>query len=923
MGKSSVRQVSIFINGKEVENTIKSIAAEQSKLNNTLKGMVRGTEEYENQVKELQKVNGIITEHNAKLKGVQQGWSLTKMGVDKFVGVAAGAFAVDSLISYGKALYGTGVQMDTLQRKAAVVFGTSLPQVTAEAEKNARAIGLTTSQYVSAAAAIQDLLIPMGFQRKEAAGISTQLVNLSGALSEWTGGSIKADEVSKILTKALLGEREELKQLGISITDADVKAQLAAKGLDKLTGAALEQAKAAATLELVLAKSTDAQTAFANGSDSSVRRQAENAAKIADITEKLSTLLLPVFEALANIAGVVVGSIGGVVGAITDMLAPADAASRAFDEQATKVDDLNNNIAPLLDRYDVLSTKTNLNAGEQDELKGIIEKVSGAIPGAIQGFDAYGNALGLNTTKAREFIEVEKARLKFINQAAIKENESFIKEIQRQQAEINQQLGTGQKDVAVRGAGGEVTSRKRNVNEDEIRALQAAAAKLQETLIGANAEITRLKGENLNAPAIVPEATPGGGSSGGGTGKPSKVKEAEETEAQIVAFARQRAEVLANLNAVQRQAETDSAAAALIEQQTSLDAYIEHKEQIKLVDISYEEEAAAAQTLVAEALLTDNEAEILALQEHYNQLLFVAETYGIDTAELRKKQETDIAAINKKFADEEIKSQSEANQARLEAMGTMFSEFGNVVTATFDLLGSEGEKSVGFQKIATLAKIAFDTASAISSLVASSEVVGLASGPAAPFVAAATYAAGIVRILSNISQAKKLLQGAPSVQQKADGSYLSVTGDSDGRQYNARTIGTPSTGMLPHYPVLFNSNATNAPVLASERGAEYFVASQDLQRPYVANLVRMIDLATHGGRGVPQFAEGGVNSTASVNTSTATPASDAGSMRELTLAINTLNTLLARGIIAVVPDGTVIDINARFGQLQKISGGYF
>jgi hypothetical protein len=351
---------------------------------------------------------------------------------------------------------------------------------------------------------------------------------------------------------------------------------------------------------------------------------------------------------------------------------------------------------------------------------------------------------------------------------------------------------------------------------------------------------------------------------------------------------------------------------------------VEQKENIKLVDIDYEAEKEAAKALVAEALLTDREAEIIALQSHYGQLLLVAETYGLDTTALKVKQEKELSAINKKFADEEIKKQIELQQAKLNALGTMFTEWGNVVTATFDLLGNEGQKSSEFQKVATLAKIAFDTASAISSLVASSEAVGLASGPAAPFVAAATYAAGIVRILNNITQAKKLLQGAPTVKQKYEGSYLAVRGDKDGRIYNAKTINSPSTGMLPHYPVLFNSNATNAPVLASERGAEYFVASADLQKPYVANLVRMIDLATHGGRGVAQFAEGGVNSPGAGTSATATNAEALNTIViNATSAINTLNALLSKGIVAMVPDGTVLDINTRMNTLNSISGNFF
>ena len=287
MAKTNTRQVSIFINGKEVENSIKAIAAEQSRLNNKIKDSIIGTEEYENAVKGLAQTNTLLREHRQAVSGLEKGWSLSKVGIDKFVGVAAGAFAVENLLGYGKQLFGVGVQMDALNRKAQTVFGVTLPAVTAEAKKNAEAMGLTTSQYVAQAAAIQDILVPMGFQRKEASEISTQLINLSGALSEWTGGQVSATEVSDILSSALTGERERLKQLGIVLQQADIDARLAEKGQSKLTGTMKQQAEAAATLELVLEKSTDAQAAFANGSDSAVRRQAELTAKIQEITEKL------------------------------------------------------------------------------------------------------------------------------------------------------------------------------------------------------------------------------------------------------------------------------------------------------------------------------------------------------------------------------------------------------------------------------------------------------------------------------------------------------------------------------------------------------------------------------------------------------------------------------------------------------------
>ena len=57
----------------------------------------------------------------------------------------------------------------------------------------------------------------------------------------------------------------------------------------------------------------------------------------------------------------------------------------------------------------------------------------------------------------------------------------------------------------------------------------------------------------------------------------------------------------------------------------------------------------------------------------------------------------------------------------------------------------------------TLVQIGADTASAISSLVAYSNSAGAAAGPAGLAVSIATYAAGGLQILGNITKAKKLL----------------------------------------------------------------------------------------------------------------------------------------------------------------------
>lgn len=906
MAKNNVRQVSIFINGNEVVNSIKAIAAEQKKLTNEVANTIRGTAEYEAKSAELAKVNAILRSHREQISGIKKGWDLTKIGLDKFVGVAAGAFAVDSLLGYGKQLFNTGVQMEAMAKKAKTVFGEALPQVSIEAEKNARAMGLTNSQYVAAAANIQDLLVPMGFQRKAAADISTQLVNLSGALSEWTGGQRTATEVADILQAALLGERERLKELGIAISEADVKAALAAKGLDKLTGAALEQAKATSTLELILNKSRDAQAQFAEGSDSLVRRQAELSARIKEIIERISIALIPVFEKLAAVANGVATALEFVFGtsekAAKSQLTLSEQTKKtqlAFnaeietltkgnftqEERARLIKEINSKYVEYLPN--LLSEKASI-----DDIRIAQEKANKVFAQKIV-FQSFQEKITEATKQAADAAdaayEAEKRRQELLRTQAAPDSDNA-------QKALNLQVGL-----------------QKAIREEAVETVKAApqqAAKIREIYDQLAAGLGTTLAELEKKFGVVEGKAKTAG----------KGKGEENTDEAIVARIRAVKDSFAAIQKIEDEQTTKRSEDFLRRQNAELEAYNEKNRKKLDLDLNYEEEKAALQEEIRLTLLTDQEAEIESLQAHYDTMILLAEQYGIDTSELRKKQEEELAAINKKYSDEEAQRQYEANQARLAALSSMFSEFGNLATATFDLLAGEGEKSAAFQKVATLAKIAFDTASAISSLVAASE-----ANPANAFTfgaaGVAQYVAGLVRILSNIAQAKKILSGAPKVQQKSAGGFLSVAGADDGRTYRAGLIASPATGLLPDHPVLFQSRATGAPVLASERGAEYFVSSDALRNPYVADLTRMIDNIAGGGRAVAQFAEGGSNPPAPAQT--AQPAVDMSVMRDLAASLNALNALISRGIVAVIPDRTLSQMPERLGKINDASGGFF
>lgn len=228
----------------------------------------------------------------------RSGGRMSKFGALAATGVAAlGA----GLIAVGPEILKMGASLEQIKQKSQIVFGDSVGIVQAWADKSAAAMGLTSTQAIGLATDMGDLLIPMGFTREQAAKMSTDVVGLSGALAEWTGGTKSAAEVSEILTSAMLGETDGLKALGISLSAADIQAELVRTGQDKLTGAALAQAEAQAVQNLVMAKSVDAQTAFANGADGSLRKQAELSAKFEEGKEALITALFPAFQAIVGI----------------------------------------------------------------------------------------------------------------------------------------------------------------------------------------------------------------------------------------------------------------------------------------------------------------------------------------------------------------------------------------------------------------------------------------------------------------------------------------------------------------------------------------------------------------------------------------------------------------------------------------------
>jgi len=966
------RQVSVFIDGKQVESTLYNIYKSKRKIVSQLNHMIEGSDEYNKTLKKLDPLNKVIKKHNKRLRGVESTYDKMKVGIGKYVGIAAGAFAVTELVGYGKELFRLGAEMELLTKKAQTVFGTALPQVTREAENNAAAMGLTISQYTDASAAIGDLLIPMGFQRQEAASISTTLVDLSGALSEWTGGQKTAQEVTDILGKAILGEREQLKTLGISIQEADIKTRLQEKGLHKLTGTMLQQAKAAATLELITEKSTDAQAAFANNSDTLIRRQAELNARIETTVESLANALIPVFNRLVDVAEILAGGIEDVTSFMENLADPVAAVTSAVDEQSKVVSNLEKNLVPLLDRYDELTNKSELSKDEQTELAAIIIKVGKITPTAVSEIDKYGNALKINASASREFLEAERKRLEFVNKESITELNDVIEGLELRAKIWKDVIETGETNKGIFSS---------DLSPDQLRKFTQEYGDITRSIEGARLELERLQGvtsitdTDLNEEQLRIQAE-----------KEVTIEEALELEkdkklqvsrekrrekeaARELEQQKKHLENLANVldgyheeQRISELSETDQKrerirlqyqkeidlAKALetkgVKEATALrielekvrdqelnDLFIQlSNESIAKEEARIEEEYQAAETkrkevaerranLITElnefaALAVEQEEQtaIQLLEEHYNELLLKAEEFEIDTLDIKISYTRQKDALIKDLQDKEIKDAEEATKKQLEGIGQAFGALSEVVTAATQLAGTEAKKQAELGKVLALIEIGVNSAKALSAATASAAKLPFPGNLLA-------IASAVATVLGNMAKARKLLAATPEVPQRYTGGPFNVQGQQDGKTYYANYLGRRNTGMLPSSPSL---------VLASERGAEYFVSHSDLQNPYVVDHVRAIENIRKFGSttSVPQFAEGGFTDTTEVNATTpqSSSVSQVSFPPEMVAVFfelkNVLENIQENGIDAYISDDTLVNMQKRLVKIDRASG---
>jgi len=147
-------------------------------------------------------------------------------------------------------------------------------------------------------AATGDLLVGFGFQEDKALELSGAVQTLAADLVSFGNIEGGVERASRSLTKALFGEVESAKLLGIVIKQDEVNSILAAKGQKKLTGQALLAAQAQARFDIALRQSSKAigDVARNQGTYASNVRLMES--RMSDFSAEIGEAFLPVMNVL-------------------------------------------------------------------------------------------------------------------------------------------------------------------------------------------------------------------------------------------------------------------------------------------------------------------------------------------------------------------------------------------------------------------------------------------------------------------------------------------------------------------------------------------------------------------------------------------------------------------------------------------------
>ena len=203
----------------------------------------------------------------------------------------AGAFAVSKIVDFGTKCLSAASEVEEMENKFNVVFKNTSKAMDEWADSYADAIGRSKTEIKTAISNQSDLMIGMGMTEEVAGDLSKKYTELAYDLASFN--NVNDATALEAMTKAMFGETEMAKQLGLNLNATTMQNSEYVKSLGKSWDSLTQAEKAEAYYQEALKQSVNAIGDAERSSDSYANQIRRTQSKITEFTETLGAYMLP------------------------------------------------------------------------------------------------------------------------------------------------------------------------------------------------------------------------------------------------------------------------------------------------------------------------------------------------------------------------------------------------------------------------------------------------------------------------------------------------------------------------------------------------------------------------------------------------------------------------------------------------------
>lgn len=315
--------------------------------------------------------------------------------VRKLGTVIGAAFAVRQIIAFGKECAALGSNVQEVQNVVDTAFGDMSYKVEEFANTSIRRFGMSRLAAKKTAGTYMAMAKGMGIADEAASDMAISLAGLTGDVASFFNISQELADVK--LKSVFTGETETLKDLGVVMTQANLKAYALKKGITKNIEAMTQAELVSLRYNFVLD-----QLALANGDFAKTANSWANQTRVLSmqwqelmsiIGQSVIKILTPLVRVLNQIVSAMISAAQTASAFISGLFGGAEAQMAATGSAAASVA---SEIGESVDNQDALTDATKATAKAQKGLLAGFDEINKLSDGGSEGSGSSGSTAGLS-----------------------------------------------------------------------------------------------------------------------------------------------------------------------------------------------------------------------------------------------------------------------------------------------------------------------------------------------------------------------------------------------------------------------------------------------------------------------------------------------------------------------------------------------